>query len=229
MTIEKRSQQEDTNNNYQISKNCATAHIRFHSVPYIPAFLQLPRVRDTKLHYQKVPKSAIWIPTRPVFASLSASIAHNLRLLPFLLHLRVLCAPCPSMTEMKYINEHWNRQSQYVKISSIAGNITSEQPAEQTLTNLQYIRVLHLGWSSLCFTAPVGLIDSQMLQTVLCFFLLPGRNFKLEVANIGTFTCTGWDCSNQTTPIPPVAVCNVQLGVFPGSWFCHCNGSAIKP
>ena len=35
-------------------------------------------------------------------------------------------------------------------------------------------QVLHLGWSSLCFTALVGLIDSQMLQTVLCFVLLPG-------------------------------------------------------
>ena len=34
--------------------------------------------------------------------------------------------------------------------------------------------VLHLGWSSLCFTALVGLIDSQMLQTVLYFFFLPG-------------------------------------------------------
>ena len=38
----------------------------------------------------------------------------------------------------EFPGSHWNRQSQYVKISSTAGN-TSEQPAEQTLTNLQYI------------------------------------------------------------------------------------------
>ena len=34
--------------------------------------------------------------------------------------------------------------------------------------------VLHLGWSSMCFTALVRLIDSQVLRRVLCFFLLPG-------------------------------------------------------
>ena len=39
---------------------------------------------------------------------------------------------------IEFPGSHWNRQSQYVKISSTAGN-TSEQPAEQTLTNLQYI------------------------------------------------------------------------------------------
>ena len=54
-------------------------------------------------------------------------------------------------------------------------------------------QVLHLGWSSLCFTALVGLIDSQMLQTVLCFVLLQAvqvlgkhANFKLAVADSGT-------------------------------------------
>ena len=62
-------------------------------LPYIPTFLQLPLVSVTRLHYQKVPTSAIWIPTPPVFASLSASIARNLRLLPVLLQLLVLCRP----------------------------------------------------------------------------------------------------------------------------------------
>ena len=32
-------------------------------LPYIPTFLQLPLVSVTRLHYQKVPTSAIWIPT----------------------------------------------------------------------------------------------------------------------------------------------------------------------
>ena len=61
---------------------------------------------------------------------------------------------------------------------------------EQTGANLKYIRVvalflvlpstmishqvLHLGWSSMCFTALVTLIDGQMRRRVLCFFLLPG-------------------------------------------------------
>ena len=67
-------------------------------LPYIPTFLQLPLVSVTRLHYQKVPTSAIWIPTPPVFASLSASIARNLRLLPVLLQLLVLCRPRPSVT-----------------------------------------------------------------------------------------------------------------------------------
>ena len=75
-----------------------------------------------------------------------------------------------------------SRNLQYAKTSSTARN-TSQQPAEQTATNLQYIRVLmsphesslvlHLGCSSMCFTALVRLIDGQMLQRVLCFFLLP--------------------------------------------------------
>ena len=68
------------------------------STPFHPTFLQLPLVRITKLQRQKVPTSAIWIPT-PVFASLSASIARNLRL-PCLLQLLLPCPPWPSVTGM---------------------------------------------------------------------------------------------------------------------------------
>ena len=70
--------------------------------------------------------------------------------------------------------------SKYLRL----GN-TSEQSAEQTATTLKYIRVLHLGWSSMCFTALVGLIDSQMLQAVLCFFLLPGCSSASTRARLG--------------------------------------------
>ena len=100
----------------------------------------------------------------------------------------------------EFPGSHWNRQSQYVKISSTAGN-TSEQPAEQTLTNLQYIRVLHLGWSSMCFTALVGLVDSQMLQTVLCFFLLPGCSGASTWARLGS---GGQGCKYVPTTWPKV-------------------------
>ena len=79
----------DNANNYQISNNCTTAPMRFHSFPpYLPP---VPLVSITKLQRQKVPTSAIWIPT-PVFASLSASIARNLRL-PCLLQLLLPCPP----------------------------------------------------------------------------------------------------------------------------------------
>ena len=149
----------------------------------------------------------------------------------------------------EFPGSHWNRQSQYVKISSTAGN-TSEQPAEQTLTNLQYIRVLHLGWSSMCFTALVGLVDSQMLQTVLCFFLLPGCSSASQTCQLqtrsgrhhdsckrpkwfceGTFICNGWDCQIKWHPFPrlPFPMSNLnQLGAFSENWFCYDNGSAGK-
>ena len=149
----------------------------------------------------------------------------------------------------EFPGSHWNRQSQYVKIYSTAGN-TSEQPAEQTSTNLQYIRVLHLGWSSMCFTALVGLVDSQMLQTVLCFFLLPGCSSASQTSQLqarsgkhhdsckrpkwfceGTFICNGWDCQIKWHPFPrlPFPMSNLnQLGAFSGNWFCYDNGSAGK-
>ena len=137
---------------------------------------------------------------------------------------------------IEFPGSHWNPQSQYVTISSTAGN-TSEQPAEQTLTNLQYIRVLHLGWSSMCFTALVGLVDSQMLQTVLCFFILPGCSSASQTSQLkirsgrhhdsckcpkwfceGTFICNGWDCHIKWHPFPrlpfPMSnlVCSLKIG-----------------
>ena len=110
--------------------------------------------------------------------------------------------------------------------------------------------VLHLGWSSMCFTALVGLVDSQMLQTVLCFFLLPGCSSASQTSQLqtrsgkhhdsckrpkwfceGTFICNGWDCQIKWHPFPrlPFPMSNLnQLGAFSGNWFCYDNGSAGK-
>ena len=92
-----------------------------------------------------------------------------------------------------------SRNSQYAKISSTARN-TSQQPAEQTVTNLQYIRVrmsphesstsavavcasLHWKGSSTakCSGGSCASFSSQILQ-----MLGKHLNFKLEVANVGT-------------------------------------------
>ena len=110
--------------------------------------------------------------------------------------------------------------------------------------------VLHLGWSSMCFTALVGLVDSQMLQTVLCFFLLPGCSSASQTSQLqarsgkhhdsckrpkwfceGTFICNGWDCQIKWHPFPrlPFPMSNLnQLGAFSENWFCYDNGSAGK-
>ena len=110
--------------------------------------------------------------------------------------------------------------------------------------------VLHLGWSSMCFTALVGLVDSQMLQTVLCFFLLPGCSSASQTSQLktrsgghhdsckrpkwfceGTFICNGWDCQIKWHPFPrlPFPMSNLnQLGAFSENWFCCDNGSAGK-
>ena len=102
----------------------------------------------------------------------------------------------------------------------------------------------------MCFTALVGLVDSQMLQTVLCFFLLPGCSSASQTSQLqtrsgrhhdsckrpkwfceGTFICNGWDCQIKWHPFPrlPFPMSNLnQLGAFSENWFCYDNGSAGK-
>ena len=81
----------------------------------------------------------------------------------------------------EFPGSHWNRQSQYVKISSTAGN-TSEQPAEQTLTNLQYISppprlkqyVLHCtGRARWQPNAPDSLVLLSPPRLFKCFATIP--------------------------------------------------------
>ena len=91
--IKTKEQRGHTNNNSTKYQTTAPLHLSVSTPLYFyPAFLQLP-LSLTKLHRQKVPTFAIWIPTPPVFAFLSASIARNLRLLPLLLQLLVRYLP----------------------------------------------------------------------------------------------------------------------------------------
>ena len=131
-----------------------------------------------------------------------------------------------------------SRNSQYAIISSTARN-TSEQPAEQTVTNLQYIRVLmsphesswvlHLGCSSMCFTALVRLIDGQMLRRVLCFFLLPSCSGARQRSQLQSRSlCNGWDCQIKRHPFPQLPFPNTRLDIFFEKWSCHSNGSEGK-
>ena len=93
--IKTKEQRDHTNNNSTKYQTTTPLHLSVSTPFYFyPAFLQLP-LSLTKLHRQKVPTFAIWIPTPPVFASLFASIARNLRLLPVLLQLLVRCPPWP--------------------------------------------------------------------------------------------------------------------------------------
>ena len=103
--------------------------------------------------------------------------------------------------------------------------------------------VLHLGWSRMCFTALVRLIDSQVLRRVLCFFLLPGCSGAWQTSQLqarsgrhhdsckrrkwfceGTFICNGWDCPIKWHPFAllsfPMSSLD-QLGAIFENWFCH--------
>ena len=122
--------------------------------------------------------------------------------------------------------------SQYLRLrETLANNLQSKQ--WQTWNT----SVLHLGWSSVCFTALVGLIDSQMLQTVLCFFLLPGCSSASQTSQLktrsgghhdsckqtkwfceGTFIWNGSDCQITWHPFPRLPfsvsnlVCSLKIG-----------------
>ena len=82
-------------------------------------------------------------------------------------------------TETDGRNTSYSMREKYLRL-----NFDYGKDSEQTMTNLQYFRVLHLGWSSMCFTALVRLIDSQVLRRVLCFFLLPDSSNAWQTSQL---------------------------------------------
>ena len=112
--------------------------------------------------------------------------------------------------------------------------------------------VLHLGWSRMCFTALVRLIDSHVLRRVLCFFLLPGwsgawqtsqlqarsgrhhDNCKMSQMVVWRHLHAQWvRLSNQMTPIPMVAVsirfqCPTWINLVHSLKFCFAT-TVVQP
>ena len=160
------------------------AEARFHELRRITAFipLLLPLAQGSETHYPKIcnldsDSSCLWIffckhCSQSAASSGSATAACTVSALTF--------------SDRNDVGE-WNFQGHTETDSRNMSKFLRlrETPAEQTVTNLQYIRVLHLGWSSVCFTALVRFIDGHMHRRVLCFFLLPGCSRKC-LANIPT-------------------------------------------